>query len=192
MTGDTITAYIYYTFHYSDVIKDVMASQITSVTIVWRPIFQAQIKKNQSSASLAFVRGIHRWRADSSHKGPVTLNMFPFDDVIMFFFFCVLRIYHQHLDFRMFVLGIPMSFRRDLVSVTFLIYQLYSCWLVIYETQFSLPISISPSSYFLSLPLKWNTFNCANECFTCHYLRAVTYFFLSWILCLTQEMNNCP
>ena len=35
----------------------------------------------QSSASLAFVRRIHRWPVNSPHKGPVTL--FPFDDVIM-------------------------------------------------------------------------------------------------------------
>ena len=40
-------------------------------------------RKHQSSASLAFVRGIHRWPLNSSHKCPVTLKMFPFDDVIM-------------------------------------------------------------------------------------------------------------
>ena len=34
--------------------------------------------KQQRDASLAFVRGIHR-----SHKGLVTREMFPFDDVIM-------------------------------------------------------------------------------------------------------------
>ena len=39
--------------------------------------------KNQSSASLAFVRGNHRWPLNSPHKGPVTRKMFPFDDVIM-------------------------------------------------------------------------------------------------------------
>ena len=39
--------------------------------------------KHQSSASLAFVRGIHRWLVNSPHKGPVTRKMFPFDDVIM-------------------------------------------------------------------------------------------------------------
>ena len=38
---------------------------------------RAQIKeKNQSSTSLAFVRGIHRWPMDSPHKGPVTLKCF--------------------------------------------------------------------------------------------------------------------
>ena len=40
-------------------------------------------KKNQSSASLTFVRGIHRWPVTSPHKGPVTRKMFSFDDVIM-------------------------------------------------------------------------------------------------------------
>ena len=39
--------------------------------------------KDQSSASLAFVRGIHRWPLSSPHKGPVTRKMFPFDDVKM-------------------------------------------------------------------------------------------------------------
>ena len=32
---------------------------------------------------LAFVRGINRWPVDSAHKGPVTRNVFPFNDVIM-------------------------------------------------------------------------------------------------------------
>ena len=39
--------------------------------------------KHQSSASLAFVRGINRWPVNSPHKWPVTWKMFPFDDVIM-------------------------------------------------------------------------------------------------------------
>ena len=46
-------------------------------------LFRRRSKKHQSSASLAFVRGIHRWPVNSPHKGPVTRNMFPFDDVIM-------------------------------------------------------------------------------------------------------------
>ena len=40
-------------------------------------------RKHQSSASLAFVRGIHRRPVSSSHKWPVTRKMFPFDDVIL-------------------------------------------------------------------------------------------------------------
>ena len=61
-----------------------MASQITSLTIVYSTVYSgADERKHQSSASLAFVRGIHRWPVNSPHKGPVTRKMFPFDDVIM-------------------------------------------------------------------------------------------------------------
>ena len=45
-------------------------------------------KKHQSSASLAFVRGIHRWPTNSLDKGSVTRKMFPFDDVIMYRYTC--------------------------------------------------------------------------------------------------------
>ena len=70
--------------HYGDVIMSVMASQITSVTIVhWTVCSEADQQKRLSSASLVFVRGIHRWPVNSSHTEPVTRKMFPFDDVIM-------------------------------------------------------------------------------------------------------------
>ena len=63
---------------------DAIASQITSLTIVYSTVYSdADQRKHQSSASLAFVRGIHRWPVNSSHKWPVTRKMFPFDDVIM-------------------------------------------------------------------------------------------------------------
>ena len=49
-----------------------------------QPFIGAHIKKkHQSSASLTFVRGIHRGPLNSPHKWPVTRKMFPFDDVIM-------------------------------------------------------------------------------------------------------------
>ena len=70
--------------HYNDVIMDAMASQITSLAIVYSAIYSgANQRKHQSPASLAFVRGIHRWPVNSPLKGPVTRKMFPFDDVIM-------------------------------------------------------------------------------------------------------------
>ena len=70
--------------HYIDVIINTMESQITSLTIVYSTVFPgADQRKHQSSASLAFVRGIHRWPVDSPHKGPVTWKMVSFDDVIM-------------------------------------------------------------------------------------------------------------
>ena len=71
---------------YSDVIMGVIASQITSLTIVYSTVYSdADQRKHQSSASLAFVRGIHRWPMNSPHKWPVTWKMLPFDDVIMMF-----------------------------------------------------------------------------------------------------------
>ena len=61
-----------------------IASQITSVTIVYSTVYSdASQRKYQSSATLAFVRGIHRGPVNYPHKWPVTRKMFPFDDVIM-------------------------------------------------------------------------------------------------------------
>ena len=72
--------------YYDDVVMDAMASQITSLTIVYSTVYSgADQSKHQSSASLAFVWGIHRRPVNSPHKWPVTRKMFPFDDVIMYF-----------------------------------------------------------------------------------------------------------
>ena len=70
--------------HYSGVIMSTMASQITSLEIVYSTVYSgADQRTHQSSASLAFVRGIHRWPVKSPHKGPVARKSFPFDDVII-------------------------------------------------------------------------------------------------------------
>ena len=67
-----------------DVVMSLTASQITSLTIVYSTVYSGAFqRKHQSSASLAFVRGIHRGPVNSPHKWPVTRNFFPFDDVIM-------------------------------------------------------------------------------------------------------------
>ena len=79
-----IYIYIYMYVHYNDVIMGAIASQIISLTIVYSTVYSdADQGKHQSSASLAFVRKIHRWTVNSPHKWPVTRKMFPFDDVIM-------------------------------------------------------------------------------------------------------------
>ena len=71
-------------WHYDDVIMGTIASQITSLTSVYSTVYSgADQSKHQSSASLAFVWGIHRGPVNSPHKWPVTRKMFPFDDVIM-------------------------------------------------------------------------------------------------------------
>ena len=62
-----------------------IASQITSITIVYSTVYSdADQRKHLSSASLAFVRGIHRRPVNSPHKWPVTRKMFPSDNVIMY------------------------------------------------------------------------------------------------------------
>ena len=68
----------------SDVIMSTMASQITSLTILYSTVYSGtDQRKHQSTASLAFVWGIHRWPVNSPHKGPVTWKMFPFDNVVI-------------------------------------------------------------------------------------------------------------
>ena len=70
--------------HYGDVIMGTVASQITSLTFVYSAVYSgADLRKHQSSASLVFLRGIHRGPVNSPHKWPVTRKMFPFHDVIM-------------------------------------------------------------------------------------------------------------
>ena len=56
-----------------------MASQITRLPIVYSTVYLgADQRKYQSSASLAFVRGIHRWPVNSLYKWPVTRKMFQY------------------------------------------------------------------------------------------------------------------
>ena len=55
--------------HYGDVIMGAIAFQITSLTIVYSTVYSdADQRKHQSSASLAFVWGIHREPVNSPHK----------------------------------------------------------------------------------------------------------------------------
>ena len=71
-------------FHDSDVMMSAMASQITSVSIVYSTADQ---RKHQSSASLAFWRGIHRSAVISRTRASNAEN-----DVIMSPCFCPQRV----------------------------------------------------------------------------------------------------
>ena len=94
--------------HYGDVIMDAIASQITSLTIVYSIVYSdADQRKHQSSASLAFVRWIHRGPVNSPHKWPVTRKMFPFYDVIMLSVNKMLQ--RRHLYLRCVIGGIPCA-----------------------------------------------------------------------------------
>ena len=60
-----------------------MASPITSLILVYWTVYSgADQRKHQSFASLAFGQEIHQWPVNYPHKGPVTRQMFLFDDVI--------------------------------------------------------------------------------------------------------------
>ena len=61
--------------HYSDVIDGVMASQITSLPIVYILFIRTQIKEN--------IKAPPHWPVNSLHKWPVTRKPFPFDDAIV-------------------------------------------------------------------------------------------------------------
>ena len=84
--------------HYNDVIMNAMASQITSLTIVFcNGLFRLRSKKKQSPTSLAFVcvcgggggggrRGDSRFTGDRwifPEQRVSNAEKFPFDDVIM-------------------------------------------------------------------------------------------------------------
>ena len=66
-----------YTTHYNDVTMSATAFQITGLSIFCSTVGSGtHQRKHQSSASLAFVRRIHRWPVNSPHKRPVTRKCF--------------------------------------------------------------------------------------------------------------------
>ena len=66
--------------HYINVIMTTMASQITSLTVVYSTVYSdTDQRKHQSSASLAFVWGIHQDRWIPRTKGQLRGKCFPFD-----------------------------------------------------------------------------------------------------------------
>ena len=68
--------YIIPPLHYNDVVMTTMASQITSLTVVYSTVYSdVDQRKHQSSASLAFVWGIHRDRWIPRTKGQLRVIM---------------------------------------------------------------------------------------------------------------------
>ena len=69
--------------HYNDVIMSTMASQITSLTIVYSTVYsRCRLKKTSKLRVTGLCEG-NRWPVNSPHKVPVTRKMCPLDDVIM-------------------------------------------------------------------------------------------------------------
>ena len=105
--------------HYNDVIMGAMASQITRLTIVYSTLYSgADQRKHQGSASLAFVRGIHRWPVNSPHKWPVMRKMSPFDDVIIICYICRCEL-NLGVDPADITLGLRLRLHQALCSKPF-------------------------------------------------------------------------
>ena len=70
--------------HYNDVIMSAMASQITSLMIVYSIVYSRHRSKKASKLRVTgLCEGNSPVTMNSPHKGSVTRKMFPFDDVIM-------------------------------------------------------------------------------------------------------------
>ena len=149
--------------NYIDVIMGTMASQITSLTIVYSIVYSgADQRKHQSSASLTFVRGIHRGPVNSPHKGPVTQKMFPFDDVIMIASFhwnlvgCIPSGYVLSNIFFRLLLGLFPKLLANLSGQLVLIIYLLMLrcsplslyWLIIYSASFLHMLLVSVVNFF--------------------------------------------
>ena len=95
----TLASWFWHKSHHDDVIMTMLASQITSLTVVYSIVDSGvNQRKHQSSASLAFVQEIHRGPVNFPHKWPDTRKMFPFDDAIM-----------SHMLYKMLQAFIPPS-----------------------------------------------------------------------------------
>ena len=68
--------------HYGDVIMSTMASQITSLTIVYSTAYSRRRSKNTAKLRVTGLCAGNS-QVNSPHKRPVTRKMFPFDDVII-------------------------------------------------------------------------------------------------------------
>ena len=132
-----------------------IASQITSLTIVYSTIYSdADERKHLSSASLAFVRGIHRWPVNSPRKWPVTRKIFPFDDVIM-----VSVNWHCHSPPYLF----PVEQGFDIILIgVFPLFQVCITWI---RHHLSTPSQISRTCHEsivnrhqISINVSWNVF----------------------------------
>ena len=76
-----------YWCHYNDVLMGAIASQITSLAIVYSIVYS---KKTSKFRVTGLCTGNSPWPVNSPHKWPVMRKMFPFDDVIMW---CTQRSY---------------------------------------------------------------------------------------------------
>ena len=95
--------------HYNGVILSAMVSQIAGVSIVCSIVCSgADQRKQQSSASLAFVWEIHKWPVVSPQKGSVTRKMFPFNLFVSLLSNFWHSFFHLHLLYQPYVCSLTL------------------------------------------------------------------------------------
>ena len=68
---------VMHTWQFSHIIMSAMSSQVTGVSIVYSNVCSgADQRQHSSSASLTFVRVVHRYPVKSPHKRPLTRKCF--------------------------------------------------------------------------------------------------------------------
>ena len=71
-------------FHYIDVIMSAIASEITSLAIVYSTVYSVSDQRKKTKLCVTILcEGNSPVTVNSPHEGPVARKMFPFDDVIM-------------------------------------------------------------------------------------------------------------
>ena len=147
------------------------ASQITSLTIVYTTVYSdADQSKHQTSASLAFVRGIHRGPVNSPHKGPVTRKMFPFDDVIMTHAAMWSAIHPVARKYQMVPIIYKNWSRISSAAEGSVTFQCYTINVVsnakkLFTNALKLPHAQSRPFSSISQCIKWTIFFCFTSCF---------------------------
>ena len=148
--------------HHGNFIVSAIASQIIGLsTVYWTICSGAEQRKQQSSASLAFVR------VNSPHKGPVTRKMFPFDDVIMNFTKNSSRSPRSHsfpsCDPVMIQTGFPNQLRHTVAkTIRFIVSHTSKLW---QKTKWPLLYRRNFAVYFLAWKLMYSNSNFTYICF---------------------------
>ena len=81
-----ITPYAIFPLHYNDVIMGTIASQISSLTIVYSTAYSGADQRKHQLRVTGLCAGNLPGPVNSPHQWPVTRKIFPFDDVIMIIF----------------------------------------------------------------------------------------------------------
>ena len=104
--------------HYNYVIMIVMASQITNLTIVHSTVYSgADHRKHQRSASLAFVRGVHRWPLKFPSQWSSNAENVSIDDVIKYIYMCVCVCVCRPLTIQFMLPGVCGTNHQHLIGV---------------------------------------------------------------------------